>query len=301
MPDLQDAPRGSTEYGLVCITASNDVRFRTVTRTSYLKLDESTRYAKLIGLYRENLTRLLGALEYCHARGIRLYRMTSQLFPLSDLDDGVGAQALADLTPELPEVARRAEAYGIRMVVHPDQFVVLSSDAPHVVRNSIQILEGHARHLDLMGLPRTPWSMILIHGGKSDRSAELTARIPDLPDNVRARLALENDEYAYGAADILAVCDAARVPFVFDVHHHVIKERLDSFEDPSVEAFVTAAQRTWPDPAWQVVHLSNGRDALHDRRHSDLIHTVPSAYRHVPWIEVEAKGKEEAITNLKRA
>ncbi|WP_027481372.1 UV DNA damage repair endonuclease UvsE [Deinococcus pimensis] len=286
------------EFGLVCVTTSEAVRFRTITRTNYLKLDETARHAKLTLLYRENYERLLRALDFCRARGIRLYRMTSQLFPMSDLEDGIGAQVLADLAPELPEVARRAEAYGIRVVVHPDQFVVLSSDSEDVVRNSVLVLGQHARNLDLMGLPRSHWSVVLIHGGKGGRSDRLVERVPDLPANIRARLAFENDEHAYGSAEILDVCTRTGLPFVFDAHHHVIKEHLTDYDDPSVTYYTEAARGTWSPPDWQVVHLSNGREGILDRRHSDLIDVMPASYHGVRWIEVEAKGKEDAIQAL---
>lgn len=282
------------------MTASGEVRFRTVTRTNYLKLSPAARREKLRDLYHDNTARLLKALDFCRQRGIRLYRMTSQLFPMSDLDDGIGAEVLAELSAILPEVGQRAESYGIRVVVHPDQFVVLSSDSPNVVENSRLILGQHARNLDLMGLPRNAWSIILIHGGKGGRSEALGTRIMELPENVRTRLALENDEHIYSAAEILQVARRTGVPFVFDAHHHVIKEKVASYDDASVKHFVREAQRTWPHPEWQIVHLSNGREGLLDRRHSDLIETFPQAYLDVPWIEVEAKGKENAIADLQQ-
>jgi UV DNA damage endonuclease len=88
------------------------------------------------------------------------------------------------------------------------------------------------------------------------------------------------------------------VPLVFDAHHHVVREGVPDQEDPSVRAWVLAARATWTPPEWQVVHLSNGIDGPQDRRHSYLITQVPSAYADVPWIEVEAKGKEEAVAAL---
>jgi UV DNA damage endonuclease len=289
----------SAEFGLVCVTSSDAVRFRTITRTNYLKLEESARHDKLRGLYRENFERLLRALEFCRAHDIHLYRMTSQLFPMSDLEDGVGAEVLAELAPELATVGRLAEAYGIRVVVHPDQFVVLSSDSPAVVENSVAVLGQHARNLDLMGLPRSAWSVILIHGGKGGRTDQLAARVPDLPEGILSRLAFENDEHAYSAADILDVCRRTGRPFVFDAHHHVINQHLTDYDDPSVEHYVQEARTTWSPPDWQIVHLSNGREGILDRRHSDLIDTIPAAYAQVRWIEVEAKGKEEAILALR--
>jgi UV DNA damage endonuclease len=63
---------------------------------------------------------------------------------------------------------------------------------------------------------------------------------------------------------------------------------------------VIAARATWPHTAWQLVHISNGRNTFADRRHADLITTMPAAYRTVPWIEIEAKLKEVAISKLQQ-
>ena len=285
--------------GLVCITASPQIRFRTITRTNYLRLEPTARLEKLRELYASNTAKLLEALDFCLASGIGLYRLTSQLFPMHDLDDGVGAMALEEIASLLPEVGRRSALYGIRVVIHPEQFVVLSSDSPEIAQNAVALLEGHARHLDLMGLPRTQWTMLLIHGGKGGRPDALVKRIAALPNNVRHRLALENDEHAYRAQAMLEVCQRSGVPMVFDAHHHVIHEKLDSYEHPSIAQFTQAARATWSDPAWQIVHLSNGKERFADRRHSDLIDQFPSAFLNVPFVEIEAKAKEVAILELR--
>ena len=122
--------------------------------------------------------------------------------------------------------------------------------------------------------------------------------IEQLPEAIRTRLALENDEHIYRAAEILEVCRATATPMVFDAHHHIVHEKLTSYADPSIAEMVAAARATWPNPAWQMVHISNGREAFGDRRHHDLISDMPPAYRTVPWIEVEAKQKELAIEKL---
>lgn len=157
----------------------------------------------------------------------------------------------------------------------------------------------HARLLDLLVQPRSPWAVLEIHGGKGNRAAQLVRGIETLPEAIRTRLALENDEYAYGAAEILAICRTAGVPMVFDAHHHICHERLDSYDHLSVAAMLAEARTTWPVPAWQLVHISNGRASFTDRQHSDVITVMPEAYRKAPWIEVEAKRKEEAIRKLR--
>ncbi len=285
------------QLGLVCITTSDAVRYRALTRKRLLQFDAPVQKAMLRELYADNLLRLNRALDFCSERGLKLYRLTSGLFPFAD--DEAGADVLEEFGAEARRTGERATTLGIRLVIHPDQFVVLSSDSEQVVANSIKILQTHAHVLDLLAQPRTSWTVIEIHGGKGDRAERLVEAIRALPDAIRTRLALENDEYAYSAQQILEVCRAASVPMVFDAHHHVCREKLSSYEDESVAHFLDAARETWPRPEWQLVHISNGRTAFNDRHHSDFVTEMPSSYARAPWIEVEAKQKELAIEKLR--
>jgi UV DNA damage endonuclease len=285
------------ELGLVCITTSDAVRFRTVTRKRLLQLAETEQEKILRELYADNLKRLDKAIDFCAANGIKLYRMTSALFPFADTD--LGETVLRSMTEELRNMGDRALSLGIRLVLHPDQFVVLSSDKPDVVKNSIKILATHALILDMLQQPRSPYALMNIHGGKGDRTSQLTSVIRDLPESIRSRLTFENDEYAYSSSEILEVCLDTAVPMVFDAHHHVIHEHLESYDDPSVAEMLAAARTSWSVPELQLVHISNGKEFFADPRHSDLITEMPDCYYQAPWIEVEAKSKELAIEKLR--
>ena len=284
------------QLGLVCLTTTDAVRYRTVTRKRLLQFEEAEQRRILRELYADNLTRLNLALDFCTGRGLRLYRMTSGLFPFAD--DASGKDVLEEFRERIGETGRRATALKIRLVLHPDQFVVLNSDSPQVITNSIKILETHARVMDLLEQPRSPWALIEIHGGKGGRAGRLVEVTRKLPEAVRSRIAFENDEYTYSAREILEVCRAAGVPMVFDVHHHLVHEKLDSYDDESIASILSAARETWAVPEWQLVHISNGRESFNDRNHSDFITTMPAAFQYAPWIEVEAKQKELAIAKL---
>jgi UV DNA damage endonuclease len=282
--------------GLVCITASTEVRYRTITRKRLLAQSPAEQTRLLEDLYRDNIQTFDAALRFCERESVRLYRIPSSIFPFAD--EPVGREILDRLAPALAKSDERATAKGIRLVMHPDQFVVLSSDSEGVVANSIKVLQMHSDILDLLHQPRSAWAIMEIHGGKSGRADALVAAIAALPDPIRTRLALENDEYAYGAEEIADICERSGVPMVFDAHHHVVHDKLASYDDPSVAAMLGRARATWPDPAQQLVHISNGRDGFNDRQHSDLITTMPASYRDAPWIEIEAKHKELAIRGL---
>jgi UV DNA damage endonuclease len=263
-----------------------------------LSFDESTQREMLRALYAENINRLNSAIEFCTANDIHLYRMTSGLFPFSD--EQIGAEILEEFDERLSEIGKDALDKNIRLVLHPDQFVVLSSDSESVVENSVKILKMHAKTMDLLGQPRSEWAVMNIHGGKGDRIDKLVSSIEKLPDEIRLRLAFENDEHAYSSAQILEVCRRANTPMVFDAHHHVCREKLDDYNDKSVEETFWAARETWKNPDNQLVHISNGRERFQDRAHHDLIFNMPEVFRFAPWIEVEAKHKEIAIEKLKK-
>jgi UV DNA damage endonuclease len=282
--------------GLVCITTTDAVRYKTVTRKRLLSFDEAAQAEKLRSLYGENIEILKRAIEFCTANDIRLYRMTSGLFPFSD--ESFGAEILEEFAPVLGEIGKDALEKSLRLVLHPDQFVVLSSDSHDVIKNSVKILKMHAKTMDLLGQPRSEWAAINIHGGKSNRIDKLVESIENLPEEIRSRITFENDEYAYSSKQILEVCRRAKVPMLFDAHHHICRENLEDYNHPSVAEAFWAARETWTNPENQMVHISNGREKFGDRAHSDLITAMPDVFRFAPWIEVEAKHKEIAIAKL---
>lgn len=286
------------ELGLVCITFSDAVRYRALTRKRLLQFDIAEQAAMLRELYADNLARLNLAIDFCRDNSINLYRLTSALFPFADTE--IGAGVLDGIAEDVRRTGERAIEQGLRVVLHPDQFCVLSSDSPHVIENSILILNSHARIFDLLGLPQSSWAAMNIHGGKGDRSDRLVSVIRDLPDGIRTRLVLENDEHAYTSAQILDVCQRAGVPMCFDAHHHICQGSYPSYEHESVGFFLDAARETWgAHEAWQLTHISNGLEYMQDPKHAHLVHVMPTSYERAPWIEVEAKGKEEAIMRLR--
>lgn len=284
--------------GLVCITASEEVRFRTVTRRTLSKLSTSEKQKKLRTIYTANIERLNKAIAFCEKANIQLYRLSSALFPFAD--EPIGNEILHEFELQLKQIGQKAQQLDIRLVVHPDQYVVLNSDRQEVIENSTKILKTQAQILDLLGLPRSSWALMNIHGGKGDRAERLIENICQLPVEVRSRLTIENDEHTYSSLEVARICQKAEIPMVFDAHHHLIKEELASYDDPSFDEMLELAKSTWKNPEWQLVHISNGKEHFHDTKHSNLIEKMPNSFRNAPWIEVEAKQKEKAIFKLQQ-
>ena len=279
----------SVQLGLVCLTSP-----QCPTRIAYCKPQRAQATPERLKRdYAANVAMLRSALVYCRdILHTRLYRMPSGLLPWLDAGLPGSRDAFDSARDSMAKIGR--DFTDMRITSHPDQFVVLSSDRLDVVARSIATLEAEGEIADALGLPRSPWSGINIHGGKADRLDALKRSLDLLSDVVRSRLTLENDEHCYSAAQLVTT----GVPVVYDVHHAIVSRKCVIDHD-ALEEDAALARSTWGDVP-PLAHLSNGIEGVHDRRHSDLLSYVPPSLSGYDWIDVQAKGKEMAIADLRR-
>ena len=190
-----------------------------------------------------------------------------------------------------------AAAQGIRLTFHPDQFTLLSSPDASVTARSLDELAYHAEVAELIGA-----DVITLHGGGGygDKSAalqRLTAVLDHLPPPLRSRLVLENDDRVYAPSDLLPVCNATGIPFVYDVHHHrCLPDGL------TIEEVTERALATWSrEPLFHLSSPREGWQSTNPRPHHDFIDLddLPLCWCGLAMtVEVEAKAKEIALRRL---
>ncbi|KAF5381134.1 hypothetical protein D9757_009415 [Collybiopsis confluens] len=241
------------------------------------------------------------------AQKIRFLRISSEMFPFASHPIyGYSLDYCSDL---LAQAGALANKYGHRITTHPGQFTQLGSPKPNVVENSIRELKYHCEMLDLMGIGKD--GVMIIHGGGvyDDKPAALerikTTIRGVLPQNVRERLVLENDELCYNAEDLLPICESLSVPLVFDYHHDALY--------PSTIPPSTIIQRANAIFARRGIrpkqHLSEprpGAETLMERRaHADRCEKLPAELEMEGVamdvdLMIEAKDKEQAVLQLYR-
>lgn len=293
----------SLRLGLCCKFLEVDIGFRTTTARHLQTMPRELQLEKLGGILRDNAAALLTSIEYCRKNRIGCFRINSQIWPLKthpqvgyELSDLPDSEPIARLFRQCREVA---SAGNIRLTFHPDQFILLNSPREDVVSASRRDLLYQAEVAELVGA-----DVINIHGGGLyDRREEaldrLTAAVLTLPEQVRSRLTLENDDRVFTPSDLLPVCRATGVPLVYDVHHHrCLKDGL------TVEEATKQALSTWNrEPLFHISSPREGYDGGNPRPHHDYIdiRDFPACWRNLPvTVEVEAKAKEKAVLALMR-
>jgi len=257
-------------------------------------------YASELGL--QNCRDLIEIIKWNHKNGINFFRLSSDLFPwaseynLKDLPHYTRIKTL------LAGAGHLAQKYGQRITSHPGPFNVLVSPREHVVENTITDLTTHGEVFDLLGLSRTPYNKLNIHcngvyGDKISAMDRFCKNFERLPESVRTRLTVENDDKGsmYSVKDLMYIHERIGIPIVFDYHHH--KFCTGGLTE---EEALRLAVSTWGDIK-PVVHYSESKslhennDKIKPQAHSDYISSVPNTYGLDVDVMVEAKAKELSI------
>jgi UV DNA damage endonuclease len=235
--------------------------------------------------------------------GYNFYRMTSGLAPWKTEYEWNDLKDIKEIKQWLHSAGTMANTHGVRVTSHPGPFNVLVSPNENVVQNTFQDLTMHGEVFDMMGLSRTHYNKINIHcngvyGDKQSAMDRFCKNFELLPESVKTRLTVENDDKAsmYSVKDLMYIHERIGIPIVFDYHHHKFCTG-DLTEQQALEL----AMSTWPKDIVPVVHYSESRskeqldETIRPQAHSDLINKLPDTYGNEVDIMVEAKHKELAI------
>ena len=221
-----------------------------------------------------NALGLFDIIKRVNQEGIKLFRVSSNLFPLYDsvTENLRSCQTVKDI---LKETGKYILQNQMRVTSHPDQFVVLSSNKEDVIATSVRLLDYHAWIFDQMELPVSTYYAINIHGGTKGNSKLLINSINNLRPSTKGRLTLENDERSYNVQELYQVYQETGVPICWDSHHHTFNDAGLSLDEG-----LALAKQTWSDVK-PVTHLSNTDPSLVNgsfterRKHSDFVHYIP--------------------------
>jgi len=288
-----------TNLGYACINMTLGKKKITTNRGMIKKtfLKEGINRASELGL--QNTKDLLEIIKWNEQQGIKLFRTTSNLFPWSSEYELSTMPHFTTISNLLKDIGVLVSNYGQRITSHPGPFNVLVSPNEKVVLNTINDLSLHGEVFDLMGLSRTPYNVINIHcngvyGDKISAMDRFCRNFDMLPDSVKTRLTVENDDKGsmYSVKDLMYIHKQIGIPIVFDYHHHKF-----CTGDLSEKEALEMAMSTWPKGIKPVVHYSESAIGKIPQAHSDYIFDKINTYGYDLDIEVEAKMKELAVLN----
>jgi UV DNA damage endonuclease len=255
---------------------------------------------KVRGLVRENIAGLTTILPWNATRGIWLFRMGQAMIPFASHPD-FPYDWQEEHGEELRQAGKLARELGIRLSMHPGQYIQPGSLKPEVVERSLAELRYVARLFDLIG---STDSVLVLHmgGAYEDRAATVRrfAEVMCTETDVLRYLALENDERVWAVAEIVETASILGIPAITDAFHHGLNPgglTLGEALDLSLPTWEGRGDRP-------KLHLSSQDPEKQPGAHAysvDLAdwHALVGALQsREADVMIEAKGKEHALVPL---
>lgn len=171
-----------------------------------------------------NLDALETMIDYNICAGILLFRISSDLIPFgSSPVNSLCWQKI--FAPRFSHIGQKIARSGMRISMHPGQYTVLNSPKEDVVSRAVEDLVYHDRVLT--ALNAGPENKLVLHvggvyGDKVQAMERFCSNYGKLPEQVRRRLVIENDDRSYTAAEVLTLGRRLGVPVVYDNLHNVV-------------------------------------------------------------------------------
>ena len=277
---------------------------KTVTFKRYQELGPEEGQKKLLDVTKKNLDNTRRVLYYNIAHQVELYRMSSSIVPLATHPQ-VEWDFVSPFEKEWRELGILARDHGLRLSFHPNQFTLFTSPKAGITEGAVKDMSFHYRMLEAMGLAECSFINIHVGGAYGDKPTTLTRfyeNLRSLPEPVKARMTLENDDKTYTAQETLTVCNKEGIPFVFDYHHHMANPSGEPLDE-----LLEEMHKTWEHTGMvPVIHVSSPKSEREFRSHADYIDLdfiLPlfQALRRMGMdvdFMIEAKVKDRAMLKL---
>jgi len=209
-----------------------------------------------------SLAYLRDILGYLRQQKIHFYRLSPDLAPYATHPDFPQFHnQIAECQRELAAVGEIARADGVRLSVHPGQYVVLNAPDQELAERARREVIHQARLLGAMGLG--PEAVVVLHVGGvygHHRAARerFVRQVEMLPLEARRRLAVENDDHRFSVDDCLWIHGRTGLPLTFDYLHF----RSNNPEGMSLVEALASCLATWPANVPPKVHFSSPRTAM---------------------------------------
>lgn len=242
---------------------------KTLTFARYSALPKEERMEKLKLVTAQNLHHTKRILYYNIAHEIELYRLSSSLVPLATHPE-VMWDFITPFQNDWEELGKLIQQFNLRVSFHPNQFTLFTSPREEVTMNAVKDMNYHYQMLEAMNALDRGLINIHIGGAYGDKNKSLNQfhqNLKKLPNEIKKRITLENDDKTYDVPETLITCERENIPMVLDYHHYMANKGQDE-----LPLYLHRIFKTW-DSFHSVpkVHISSPKSDQSYRAHADFV------------------------------
>ncbi len=252
---------------------------------------------------RSNLSALETMVEYNIRNDIKLFRISSDIIPFGSHPINE-VHWWAEFKEMFTRIGEKISAAEMRVSMHPGQYTVLNATEPRIVQNAIEDLKYHGAFLKALGVDQKNKIVLHIGGVYGDKAKSTKVFIKNyllLPQSIRNRLVIENDDKNYTIQDVLEISKETNIPVIFDNLHHQLNPPMEKLSDGK---WMAACSSTWKGyDGKQKIHYSQQKVGASSGAHSDtvLIQQFLDFYRNLgnKEIDIMLEVKDKNLSAIK--
>ncbi len=292
-------------YVSTALNLWNSSPSKTITYTRWSGLSQEEQIERLLAITKQNIETTKRILHYNIAHEIPIYRFSSSIVPLATHPD-VRWDFITPFKKDWAEIGKLVKKHKLRVSFHPNAFTLFTSPNPDVTEKAVEDMVYHYNLLESMGMPDQALINIHVGGSYGDKQMAIQrfyANSQKIPESIRKRMTLENDDKTYTTEETLQVCEHEDIPLLFDYHHHVANPSGTPLED-----MLPRILRSWESRGWKPkIHISSPRSEKEIRAHAanvdvDFIMPFIQMLKQLGIAEIdfiiEAKNKDIAMMKL---
>lgn len=206
--------------------------------------DTDKKISRLRKVAKDNILNTLKILENNKALGINVYGLSSKLFPLPNYPDLEYFKYIDSLKSELLELGNYIKENNFRVNIHLENTIIINSISDKVLQDAIKDIKYQNVLLNYMGLDEK-YKIIINVGGayrnKIDTMERFYDTLSNLPENLKKRLVLKNDDNTISPNTMIKICDKFSIPFFLNIDdknidNEIIRKSIKSWEKEDIPA-----------------------------------------------------------------
>lgn len=290
-------------YVAICLTL-NLAASKTMTFTRYQKLSKEVASDEIKNKIIQNFDSLEQILIYNYKNDIHFYRMSHNLIPLATHPQ-VPLDYIKPYQDRWQKIGQMIKKFQMRVDIHPDEYCVLNSPNPEVIKSSKNILKFGKEIFKAMHISG---QMVLHVGGAYNNKTEAIERFKNnflkLDKELRNMIILENDDKTFNVKEVLLICEELKIPMVLDYHHYLCNNEGENIKD-----YLPRIIQTWKNMGLPPkMHFSSPKSLKEPCSHSEYI----DAKKFIDFLDLlkdlktdidimlECKAKDDALFKLIR-
>ncbi|WP_406786107.1 UV DNA damage repair endonuclease UvsE [Clostridium neuense] len=219
----------------------------------------------------KNLEALINIIDYNIENEIKLFRISSDIIPFGSHKVNT-LNWREEFKDKLLDIGKKIKNSNMRVSMHPGQYTVLNSINDEVVENAVRDLEYHTSFLDALEVDSK--NKIILHiggvyGDKQKASENFIKNYFKLPEKIKKRLIIENDDRNYNVEEVLNISKEISIPVVFDNLHNKLNPSPKKLSEGE---WISICKETWKkEDGRQKIHYSQHKNGGTFGAHSDTI------------------------------